>query len=164
MKLHNYVMGVDPGASGAYCIIDEEGAVVEAHSFDTYKVGGKTRLDVYALLNRLRLRSLELRHSCVEEVGPMPKQGVSSTFQFGRSYGQLEAVLVAIGTPVMYVRPAVWKAHMAVPRGSDKDYSRVLASRLSGGDAHWPLKKHHGVAEAYLIARYCKARLERNGS
>lgn len=81
----------------------------------------------------------------------MPKQGVSSSFKFGRSLGLVEGVCDGLGIPVQWVTPNRWKKAMRL--GADKEASRQLAIR------RWPeqaalfaRKKDHGRAEAALIA------------
>jgi len=88
----------------------------------------------------------------VERVGPMPKQGLSSTFKFGRGVGLIEGVIGGALVPSGYVVPTVWKRHFGLV--ADKEAARQKAIEL------WPAsaaelfgrKKDHGRAEAALIA------------
>jgi crossover junction endodeoxyribonuclease RuvC len=50
------------------------------------------------------------------------------------------------------VTPGVWKRHAGLI-GKEKDASRELAARLYP-QATLNLKKHHGRADALLLARY----------
>jgi hypothetical protein len=43
----------------------------------------------------------------------MPRQGVSSTFRFGASYGVVLGVIGALKTPTHLVSPSKWKRHFA---------------------------------------------------
>jgi crossover junction endodeoxyribonuclease RuvC len=65
-----------------------------------------------------------------ERVGPMPRQGISSTFKFGRGLGIIEGVLGGAMIPVNYVTATVWKKHYGI--GRDKEKARQLAI------ATWP--------------------------
>jgi crossover junction endodeoxyribonuclease RuvC len=86
-------------------------------------------------------------------VSTSPGQGVSSTFAFGRAYGIVIGILVALGTPMTFVSPAKWKRALGVP--SVKDGARARASQLlPQASSRWPLKRHDGRAEAALLALY----------
>ena len=83
----------------------------------------------------------------------MPGQGVSGVFAFGKAYGIAVGVLAAMGTPLSFISPVVWKRALQVPAA--KDGARARASQLMPAAVHhWPLVKHHGHAEAALIALY----------
>ena len=88
----------------------------------------------------------------MELVSAMPGQGVSSSFNFGRSRGVVEGILASYHIPVSFITPAIWKKLIGIPAGSSKDVSRSRAI------ARWPtqadafkLKKWEGRAEAALI-------------
>lgn len=87
----------------------------------------------------------------LEDVHAMPKQGVTSSFGFGRTKGVIEGVFAANGRPITYVSPAKWKRALGLTK--DKGASRRRAIEL------WPDKaalfarvKDDGRAEAALIA------------
>ena len=83
----------------------------------------------------------------------MPKQGVASSFTFGRTLGVAETAAAALGAPVLYLPPATWKKAMGLT--SDKEASRALATSLFPLDAaQWSRKKDDGRAEAALLAHY----------
>lgn len=89
----------------------------------------------------------------IERVSAMPGQGVVSMFNFGRAYGDVRGVIGALNIPVHFVTPQKWKRHFRL--SSDKEEARALALRLFPASAdHFRLKKHHGRAEAALIAKY----------
>ena len=81
----------------------------------------------------------------------MPKQGASSTFSLGDSFGAARAVVATMGISLTYVTPAAWKKHFKLP--SDKEMSRALAIRMFPS-APLNLKKHADRAEALLMARW----------
>ena len=147
------ICGIDPGLSGAIALIDDDAAVAV---FDMpvleLKRGGKTKreVDAHALA---RLLAQPIGHAFVEQVGAMPGQGVSSVFAFGKCFGLVLGILVALGVPMTLVPPRSWKTKLQVP--SAKDAARFRASQLLPQAAHlWPLKKHDGRAEAALLAFY----------
>jgi crossover junction endodeoxyribonuclease RuvC len=144
-------LGVDPGASaGGWAVLDELGQIVAAG--DLPVVGSGTKMIISGpLLAEIVLRYAPSR-AVVERVGPMPKQGVSSTFKFGRGVGLVEGVLGGALVPISYVSPVTWKRHFQV--GAEKEEARQKAIQL------WPAhaaelfsrKRDHGRAEAALIA------------
>jgi crossover junction endodeoxyribonuclease RuvC len=151
------ILGIDPGLSGALAFMDDNKlSVFDIPTFEITRNGKKKRqIDLQILLGILEERNFDLEHAYLENVGAMPGQGVSSMFQMGRGYGQIEMGLAAAGIPVTYITPQVWKKALAVPK--DKDGARQRASQLMPQHAdNWPLKKHDGRAEAALIALYAR--------
>ena len=83
----------------------------------------------------------------------MPGQGVTSMFSFGFTYGALLQCIVSNGIVLEHIHPKAWRKVLKVRKG--KDGSRMRASELMPEYAElWSLKKHHGRAEAALIAYY----------
>ena len=81
----------------------------------------------------------------------MPGQGTRSMFTIGYGYGLWIGVLATLQIPYTNVRPGIWKR--ALTLGKDKEASRLRAMQLYPG-ADLRLKKHHGRAEALLLAAY----------
>lgn len=152
------IVGIDPGASGAVAFYDEgHRELVSAHDAPMAIVGGKTRMDPYAFAALLRSVCLaDITKVVIEDVHSMPKQGVASSFAFGRSFGNAEAIVATLGLPLVYVSPVAWKKALRIPVGSDKAYSRLRATQIFGasGEKWWPNKGHHGRAEAAMLAVY----------
>jgi hypothetical protein len=142
------VMGVDPGLSGAiafYFVGHPHGVSVD----DVPVAGGQ--VDPVALT--ALIRNFAPAVAIVELVHSMPKQGVASSFNFGVAFGCVRGVIGALQVPVHLVTPGKWKKHFRLT--SDKEQSRELAIRLFPGSAfQFNRKKHHGRAEAALLARY----------
>lgn len=140
-------IGIDPGVTGAIALVDSYGVLVDAYDMPV----------VAKLVNAYQLAELEdwrghhFGTVVIEDVHSMPKQGVSSSFGFGRSKGVVEGVFAASGRPIVYVAPARWKRMLGL--SADKGASRRRAIEL------WPAKaqlfarvKDDGRAEAALIA------------
>ena len=147
------ILGIDPGLSGAIAYIDNDELLIwDIPTFEITRNGkNKRQIDLQKLLAILKLWPVEKAY--LESVNAMPGQGVSSMFQMGRGFGQIEMALAACNIPVTYITPQVWKKSLQVPK--DKDGARQRASQLMQQWAHnWPLKKHDGRAEAALIALY----------
>ena len=147
------ILGIDPGLSGALAFYDELDLII--YDIPTLQItrNGKNKRQI-DLSGLLRIMGAHNTHTCfLENVNAMPGQGVSSMFQMGRGYGQIEMGLMACRVPVTYITPQVWKKALSVPK--DKDGARQRASQLMPQYAHnWDLKKHDGRAEAALIALY----------
>jgi crossover junction endodeoxyribonuclease RuvC len=150
------IVGVDPGLTGALFFLDPShpstGEAVDLPVHMLMRGGKKKReLDIAGLLEILTSRRLS--DAFVEQVGAMPRQGVSGVFAFGKCYGIILGVLAARSIPLTLVPPARWKRALGVPKA--KDGARARASQLLPEAAHqWRLKKHDGRAEASLLALY----------
>jgi Holliday junction resolvasome RuvABC endonuclease subunit len=89
-------------------------------------------------------------------VHPHPKEGVSSVWRFAAAYTVACTVVRLQEIPMMLVTPAKWKKAMKVGGGpAGKEQCRKLAIDMFPTNQDWfKLKKHHGRAEAALIAAY----------
>lgn len=150
------ILGIDPGLSGALALWN--GTTLSVFDVPTIarKVNGKTKqqVDAYQLGNWLDIHRVSIRFAIIEQVNAMPAQGVTSSFNFGYTAGVIQGAVAANQIPMRLVVPSVWKRAFGLI-GQDKDASRAAASRLAPKHAeHWPLKKHDGRAEAFLLAFY----------
>ena len=110
----------------------------------------KERVDVAALRNRVETH--HPHHALIESAQAMPKQGASSGFKYGREVGAIEATVAGCGIPLTILKPRVWKQFHRF-RGDNKELSRQRALQLfPTAHALFTHKKHHGRAEAALIA------------
>ena len=148
------VCGIDPGITGAIAFYDTiDQAIVDVFDMPTITDAGrgkKQRLNVPEIASMLRSSFVGLVR--VEQVASRPGQGVASTFNFGRGYGNLEAVVQTLGIPIAYVTPNTWKKAAGLI-GSDKDAARGRALQ-DFPDLDLSKKKHIGRADAILIAKY----------
>lgn len=143
-------LGIDPGLGGGVAIIDADSRVIVCAHMPIFD-GSKKSVDAAALAELLRPHVGGL-FGAVEQVGAMPRQGVSSTFKFGTGFGQVLGVLAALGVPYLLAPPSKWKRSYGL--GSEKDDARAMASRLFG--VALDRKKDDGRAEALLLARYAQ--------
>lgn len=150
MKLPIKIIGIDPGSvSGAYAILGEDHEYVN----DLPTVDKGLNAPELARLFRAELPFV----SVLERVGAMPKQGVSSSFNFGRAYGTIIGVLAALEVPTILVTPTMWKGHYRLNgKDRDRDAGRELAIRLYPHVHGLARKKDGGRADALLIARWYK--------
>ena len=146
------VIGVDPGAtSGAIaCFVDSELLdAIDMPCADGIISGALLAVE----LREFAVAGFDSQPTVViERVHAMPKQGVSSTFKFGRSLGVIEGVIATLGWPTVWITPQAWKKHHGLI-GTDKDAARLRALET------WPehaetfrRKKDGGRADAALIA------------
>jgi len=152
----NYVIGIDPGISGAIAIF-EDGRLDTIHDMPTLKIAsGKTMKSHISAIGLTRILETSTLvhgsvHIVIEKVGAMPGQGVTSMFNFGRSAGIIEGVVAALQRPYTYVTPATWTK--AVGRAAGKDASRMRAMELFPSKADlFKRAKDDGRADAALIA------------
>lgn len=145
------VIGIDPGVSGAVAAVDAAtGALVWVEDMPALD----KHVNAAALADLLEGEVIVA--AAVEAVHAMPKQGVTSSFNFGRSYGVVLGVLAALDAPVVHVRPTVWKRALGL--NADKSASRRLATETWPAHARqFTRVKDDGRAEAALIARHAWA-------
>jgi hypothetical protein len=142
------ILGIDPGLTGA-CAFFFPSAPDRIAAEDMPLVAG----EVDAATLAARILQMGPAFAVVERVASMPKQGVSSTFKFGASYGAIRGVLAALQIRTHLVAPVVWKKHFRLD--SDKEKSRAFALRLfAASPEHFSRKRDHNRAEASLLAVY----------
>lgn len=142
-------LGIDPGKSGALAVIRDNGfvQVIPFNAVDYVTV----------------LRTFEGSDAvcCVEKVGAMPGQGVTSMFNFGHNAGFIEGVLRSFGICYQLVPPQTWKKEFSL--NSDKARSIEVCQKLFPDVSLLPTercrKPHDGMAEAVLMAEYARRRL-----
>lgn len=136
-------IGIDPGASGGIAIIDSSGEVLHC-----WKMPGTERdiLECFSWADHYTAT-----FAVIEKVHAMPKQGVSSTFKFGMSYGFLRGCLVAAEIPFEAVAPGVWQKAMGCLSKGDKNVTKAKAQELFPS-----IKVTHAIADALLIAEYAR--------
>ena len=149
------IAGIDPGLSGAVCIFDVEKGTLTILDMPTVEVqSGKTvkrRLSEPMLAELLRPH--EIDHVALEQVSAMPKQGVSSTFNFGQTYGAIRGVLAGLRIPTTMVAPAKWTRDMKVSGGKDANRQRA-AQLFPAYAASFSRVKDDGRADAALLAHW----------
>lgn len=141
-------IGIDPGKSGAMAIITQ--FAIELYPFDPV-----------LYINALARHHEEPCKCCLEHVSAMPKQGVTSTFNFGENFGWIQGILDAFGVSYELVRPLKWKREFSVT--SDKNTSIEVCRRLfpdvSLRRNDRCTKDDDGMAEALLMAEYARRKL-----
>jgi crossover junction endodeoxyribonuclease RuvC len=143
-------IGIDPGKSGSLAILWEDRST-EVIPFDPV-------LYVNAIS---KATSTNTCRCCLEHVSAMPKQGVTSTFNFGENFGWIQGVLDSFGVSYELVRPQKWKKEFSVT--ADKNSSIAVCKRLfpnvSLKRTERCTKDDDGLAEALLMAEYARRKL-----
>lgn len=146
------LLGIDPGLSGALAIVETIGGVptlIDAVDMPVTGSGAKARVDVIAASAWIAGHAPST--AFVERGQSFPRQGISSTFLYGRAVGAIETVVALSNVPLMLVEPAVWKRKLRLP-GKDKEAARQRALQLfPRAHALLARRKDHGRAEAALI-------------
>lgn len=153
-------IGVDPGLTGAIAYLKEDGTVngpiidmpiikiKKRHDFLVANVVGCFLGADGAIANVM---------VGIEALHAMPNRmcnGVGN-FSLGRSSGMFEGILTALRIPFQKIPPKRWQKLLLDGMPHEKGSSVVVAKRLFP-DVDLSLKKHHGRADALLIAEYLR--------
>lgn len=147
------VWGVDIGLGGALVFFqpDPEETIVEIFDMPVLQSGAKGK----GMVSGTMVADILKQHEApvwIEMVSAMPNQGVSSMFNFGRSYGVVIGVVDALYYPINFVTPHKWQSKMNV---NGKDGSREKAIQmLPKYSSFFQRKKDNGRSDASLIAMY----------
>jgi len=148
-------LGIDAGSvNGALGAINHNGEYV-----DSFMIEHKDK-HICALVFKSRILSVvdpkEGAQICMEQVHAMPKQGISSTWNFARAVGVISAVCELTNYPFHLVSPQKWKKHfnLTADKNEALDKARELFPK-----AKLKLKKDINRAEALLIAEYWRQQI-----
>lgn len=156
------VLGIDPGLSGAFAWLDCRTKQIERiEDFPISRTAKRPELYLAGTFALLKARAARTTIAVIESNDPRPGMDVGSMFRFGRSTGQIEGLLAALGIPAVQLRPAVWKPLAGVT--ADKSTSCAQAAKLYPA---WRDKFYgprggcqDGRAEAVLLADLWISRL-----
>lgn len=169
----DFVVGVDPGLSGAIAIYNTNPARFKL-KFPGVIAPSAALLDMPVKDGAVDARALALAMdqlvampwaqignvvAAVEHVASRPRQ--QGAFKFGMSTGIVHGVFATLNLPITTIPPSVWKPAMGLRRAQTesereaKAKSRALAIQLFPDlEPQLNLAKHDGRAEALLIAVY----------
>lgn len=151
MSAEPCIVAIDPGLTGAIAFFFPT-LPDRVSVYDMPVVEGEVNIAGLAS----RIRQMAPTFAIIEQVGPMPRDGVRQAFSFGASYMAARAAVTLLEIPLGLVTPPKWKKHYRLPGGAEgKEASRALALRLFPACSDsFQLIKHHNRAEAALLARY----------
>lgn len=184
-----FVIGIDPGLDGGIAAV-ELGPIGEPVNVSVIRMptkpgpAGRRDVDgseVGAFLNHVCSKGTVLG-AAVESVHAMPKQGITSAFNFGKGYGKILGIIESLDIPLSEPTPAQWqnlvlagmksskpKKKKTKGKGGaaksntdrrDKDISirfvlnQFPSVNLKATDKSTTL--HDGMAEAVCIAEYVR--------
>ena len=154
-----YVLGIDPGLKGALCLLRTSGLTIEGLYDMPVAKEGKVDAAKLALIVGICQLQGAIVAAAVELVSSMPRQ--AGAFNFGVSAGVVHGALGALGIPMVFIPPAVWKPACGLRRltnesqAQNKSRARVLAAKLwPEHAADFAKVKNDGRAESALLARY----------
>lgn len=155
-------IGVDPGNSGAIAFYRPKTEDLRVWDMPLRVKGqSKYEIDVDELCRLIDAFVPTTVAACVERVAALNinnrRQGGSSMFTFGASYGSVLGVLAGVRIQTHTVVPAVWKGIMGLSQ--DKNLSRSMAmTKFPRFAESFARKKDDGKAEAALLAHFCSVR------
>lgn len=160
MTAPRYVIGVDPGITGALALLQAGPSprLIEVADMPTAtkRVNSRAKQHIIApaladLLKRWTDLPFEADFEVfIEEVHAMPGQGVTSMFRFGHAAGLVHGVAAGLGLRISEITPRDWQTVVRVR--SDPDAGRLRASQLFPLMAgEFARKKDHNRADATLI-------------
>lgn len=126
------VLGIDPGAHGAFMVVDSETrSIVSVRDMPIWhQQVGKTkraRIDPIELAEMMETYALMgVGMIVLEAVGGRGKQPGSSGFVFGYGVGMVYMASIMVRLPVETIPPHTWKAYMRVPGKSKADDSAII--------------------------------------
>ena len=143
-------IGIDPGKSGGFGIIQIEDGIESSHAHKF----PKNLLDLPVILWS-HIRSdlpLEDIHITIEHVHAFPNQGSVSTFSFGQNLGQWEGVLAACELEQVYVGPRTWMSEFIKLGLEKKDRKRQLYGKAQ--ELFPNIKITFNISDALLLTKY----------
>lgn len=165
--MEDYFLGIDPGLGGAFALVDKAGWVHHASSLPLVKKANKPRLDCKELYIELTHYSPWIINTAIELVHSMPRQGVVSTFTFGRGYGSLLSILEIMDIPFEEIPSQRWKKKVFGRSTPDKKVSVEFASTMENANNFIFCKRggkpHDGVADAICLAEYARQTTQPQG-
>jgi crossover junction endodeoxyribonuclease RuvC len=150
-------IGIDPGQSGAFAMINENLDIVCIHDWSM-------EANVAAILRKINAEAIgkgRIINAALEYAHAMPKQGVSSMFKFGANYGIWQGILATLQIPYLIVTPQKWQKGV-IKKAETKEPAISAAGRLfPTAELYGPRGgKKDGRADALLIAYWCKRNLK----
>ncbi len=152
--MSEYVIGIDPGIAGTLALVSRAGELIEVADMPILRDGSAGRASVSAPLLADQMARWRAREVICEFVSARPGEGPTSSFCFGRSRGVIEGACAALGLPIRFLTPPVWKRLIGIPPGKDgaKDRSRAEAIRRRPAQAGlFARVKDDGRSDAALI-------------
>lgn len=166
--MNDVYLGIDPGFSGAIAALYEDHVDVLCMPLMPALSGkGKNEIDVVAIKEWIQKQGF-IKLATIELVHSMPRQGTTSSFHFGQTFGTLIGIIRTLGIPLAGVSPQKWKKTLFGKSTSDKqvsiDYIRKNYPDVNLLRTPKCTKPHDGIAEAICLAEYGKKTISTVGA
>lgn len=166
------ICGIDPGITGAYALVKIQNKTHQVLIVRDMPVTLGTGNKKFQIDGKKLYKSLKSDFETfdkpsyvnIEKQQPMPKQGVTSSFSIGQSFGIIQGVTEALETIFYFntriVTPQSWKRSLSIPkadeRSSRKDHAKNKFYELISDyePAQFNRVKDIDRMEACLIALY----------
>lgn len=151
------IIGIDPGFKGGAACVSRLGNLIDGIRMPITSLRKREMIDTAELSRFVKACDHPIDAVVIEAVHSMPKQGVASTFKFGRAAGAVEAWAIAMfGSDLLHFStPRKWKRDMHLT--SDKRAALERAAELwpcPPDHIKWNILRNDGIAEAALIAEH----------
>lgn len=148
-----YIVGIDPGKTGAACVIKVIKG--DTHIVEIYPFKSKSKfleVQVFGML----MDGLQEDDTAVylERVHAMPGQGGGSMFSFGVAVGYVKGILEAFGHQYAEVTPQCWQKELGLSTPYPTKYQRKQAHLRLAKKLYPNLDIKLEEADAVLIAEY----------
>ena len=146
-------IGIDPGKNGCLCVLTNNTPTF----FDWPKDD-----DIRTYFGEIAeyIEGVDIELAILEKVHAMPKQGVTSMFNFGENLGMWKAFLVIMEIPHLIVPPQQWmKGLVTKSDGPDTKSAvkNVVTRMFPKAELHGPKGGYKdGRGDALLMAHYAR--------
>ena len=151
----NAYWGIDPGKTGAIALVTSDGSA----SVWDMPLLGEHHIDTMEVLDLLRAFTGGTSYLILEKAQSMKGQGRVSIANYLTGYGMLLACAYISGVKFDEVHPATWKSKIGLKASKTMTVTQKKAMSIQRATQLFPdvdlhLAKHHGRAEALLLAEY----------
>jgi hypothetical protein len=146
----NYFLGIDPGKSGAFALINDDLSFAEVWLWP--KEGVALLADIFDDI----LEEYEITLAALEKNNAAPRQGASKTFVHGENYGMWQAALAFMRVPHVIVAAKTWQyaAFDSIKRKDDTKLVSIANAKRRFPQAN--IGKNDGKADALNLALYAR--------
>ncbi len=147
-----YILGIDPGQHGGFCVTSLDGSTRYVVSFNRVTLP-EISTQIRVLKQRMAIFNDRIV-AFIEEVHSMPKDGKVQAFSFGKNYGFWQGVLISNGIEIHEVLPAKWQSALKL-RVRGLEYSQKKKALKEIAQKRFPdLNLTLDTCDAALIAEY----------
>jgi crossover junction endodeoxyribonuclease RuvC len=145
--------GVDPGKKGAIATMNADGNILRISRFSAAETEGRIALIIADHISEL---GEPCHATAIEKVGAMPRQGLSSTFTFGRVCGEAWAGLILYGAKVHAVTATRWQSDFGLPKR--EEYAAHKRMLKQTAETRWARKFVLDEVDAVWLAEWSRLR------